>query len=51
MKQTVCAVFACAGDKEVALGLPVSAICDRARASVPQSQLTFVEYVVKPCFM
>ena len=39
-----------AGDKEAALGLAVSFICDRRRASVPQSQLTFVEYVVKPCF-
>ncbi|PRW56816.1 3, 5 -cyclic phosphodiesterase pde-4 [Chlorella sorokiniana] len=38
------------GDKEAALGLAVSFICDRRRASVPQSQLTFVEYVVKPCF-
>ena len=38
------------GDKEAALGLPVSFICDRARSSVPQSQLTFVEYVVRPCF-
>lgn len=38
------------GDKEAALGLPVSFICDRSRSSVPQSQLTFVEYVVKPCF-
>ncbi len=28
----------------------MSFICDRRRASVPQSQLTFVEYVVKPCF-
>lgn len=39
-----------AGDKESALGLSVSAICDRGRASVPQSQLTFIEYVVRPCF-
>jgi hypothetical protein len=39
-----------AGDKEAALGVPVSSICDRRRASVPQSQLTFVEYVAKPCF-
>ncbi|EFN57910.1 hypothetical protein CHLNCDRAFT_34322 [Chlorella variabilis] len=38
------------GDKEAALGLPVSSICDRRKASVAQSQLTFVEYVVKPCF-
>jgi hypothetical protein len=39
-----------AGDKEAALGLPVSSICNRRKASVAQSQLTFVEYVVKPCF-
>ncbi|KAL4444281.1 hypothetical protein ABPG75_012018 [Micractinium tetrahymenae] len=42
--------FFAQGDKESALGLPVSAICDRGRASVPQSQLTFIEYVVRPCF-
>ena len=39
-----------AGDKEAALGLPVSSICDRSKASVAQSQWTFVEYIVKPCF-
>lgn len=42
--------FFAQGDKESALGLSVSAICDRGRASVPQSQLTFIEYVVRPCF-
>ncbi|KAL4858608.1 Calcium/calmodulin-dependent 3' [Chlorella vulgaris] len=43
--------FFAQGDKEAALGMPVSSICDRQKASVAQSQLTFVEYVVKPCFL
>lgn len=38
------------GDREAELGLPVTLICDRARASVPKSQLTFAEYFMKPAF-
>jgi hypothetical protein len=28
----------------------VSPLCDRERVDVPKSQLTFLEYVVRPCF-
>ncbi len=38
------------GDQERELGLPVSLLCDRNRVEVPKSQLTFLEYVVKPMF-
>lgn len=31
-------------------GLPVSILCDRDRNEVPKSQMTFLEYVVKPTF-
>ncbi|KAK9908731.1 hypothetical protein WJX75_002027 [Coccomyxa subellipsoidea] len=38
------------GDRERREGLPVSPLCDRERVDVPKSQLTFLEYVVRPCF-
>ena len=28
----------------------MSPLCDRDRVDVPKSQLTFLEYVVRPCF-
>ncbi|CAL8461903.1 g1434 [Coccomyxa elongata] len=38
------------GDRERREALPVSPLCDRERVDVPKSQLTFLEYVVRPCF-
>ena len=38
------------GDREAAQGLPVSPLCDRGRVDVPKSQITFLDYVVLPCF-
>ncbi|GAB4821974.1 hypothetical protein N2152v2_009020 [Parachlorella kessleri] len=36
------------GDRERSLGLPVSLMCDRSKASVPKNQRAFIEFVVKP---
>ena len=38
------------GDQERQRGLPVSPLCDRDRVEVPQSQLIFLERVVRPCY-
>ena len=38
------------GDQERKRGLPVSPLCDRERVQIPKSQLTFLDYVVKPSF-
>eukprot|EP00899_Mesostigma_viride_P026359 jgi/Mesvir1/6908/Mv09065-RA.2 len=38
------------GDKEKALGLPVSPFMDRDSANVPKSQLGFYEYIVLPMY-
>ena len=38
------------GDRERAEGLTASPLCDRQRVDVPKSQLTFLDYVVRPTF-
>ena len=38
------------GDKEAELGLPVSNLCDRRTTHVNESQIGFIEFVVKPSF-
>ena len=38
------------GDREAAEGLAVSPLCDRQHVDVPKSQITFLDYVVSPCF-
>ena len=38
------------GDREQVEGLAVSPLCDRHKVDVPKSQLTFLEYVVRPTF-
>ena len=38
------------GDRERSEGLAVSPLCDRHKVDVPKSQLTFLEYVVRPTF-
>ncbi|KAK9820126.1 hypothetical protein WJX72_006367 [[Myrmecia] bisecta] len=38
------------GDKERERGLPVSPLCDREKVQVPKSQMTFLDYVVKPSY-
>ena len=37
------------GDRETALGLPVSPLCDRTTFFLPKSQCDFVDFVVRPC--
>jgi hypothetical protein len=37
------------GDAERARGLPVTAVCDRAKAG-PRGQMGFIQFVVRPCF-
>lgn len=43
--------FFAQGDKERALGLPVSALCDRKVVSVPISQLGFLTEMVRPLYL
>eukprot|EP00586_Coscinodiscus_wailesii_P009200 CAMPEP_0172521502 /NCGR_PEP_ID=MMETSP1066-20121228/292615_1 /TAXON_ID=671091 /ORGANISM="Coscinodiscus wailesii, Strain CCMP2513" /LENGTH=549 /DNA_ID=CAMNT_0013304421 /DNA_START=67 /DNA_END=1716 /DNA_ORIENTATION=+ len=38
------------GDEEKSLELPVSPLCDRDNHNVSKSQLSFVNYIVKPAF-
>ncbi|KAM3915909.1 dual specificity calcium/calmodulin-dependent 3',5'-cyclic nucleotide phosphodiesterase 1A isoform 1-T1 [Leptodactylus fuscus] len=38
------------GDKEVALGLPFSPLCDRKSTLVAQSQIGFIDFIVEPTF-
>ncbi len=39
------------GDMERAAGLPVSPMCDRAKATMAQSQINFIEFVVAPLYV
>lgn len=39
------------GDMERAAGLPISPMCDRSRATLPQSQINFIEFVVAPLYV
>lgn len=43
--------FFAQGDKERALGLPVSALCDRTAVSVPTSQIGFLTEMVQPLYL
>ena len=36
------------GDKERALGLPFSPLCDRNNTLVAESQIGFIEFIVEP---
>lgn len=36
------------GDKEKALGLPFSSLCDRNNTLVAESQIGFIEFIVEP---
>ncbi|CEL96803.1 unnamed protein product [Vitrella brassicaformis CCMP3155] len=38
------------GDKEKSLGLPVSPLCDRNNLDLRESQVGFIEYIVKPVY-
>lgn len=38
------------GDRERALGIPISPLCDRENADMSKSQQGFIEFVVRPCF-
>ena len=39
------------GDKERKMGLPISPNCDRNTTKEPESQIGFINFVVKPAFM
>jgi len=36
------------GDEEAKLGLPFSPLCDRNNVLVPESQISFIEFIVEP---
>mmetsp|Transcript_35845 Transcript_35845/g.40878 ORF Transcript_35845/g.40878 Transcript_35845/m.40878 type:complete len:429 (-) Transcript_35845:194-1480(-) len=38
------------GDKELEMKLPISPLCDRRCTSRPESQLGFIEFIIKPSF-
>ncbi|XP_042301684.1 calcium/calmodulin-dependent 3',5'-cyclic nucleotide phosphodiesterase 1A isoform X2 [Sceloporus undulatus] len=38
------------GDKEAQLGLPFSPLCDRNSTMIAQSQIGFIDFIVKPTF-
>ncbi|XP_060113732.1 uncharacterized protein LOC132585868 [Heteronotia binoei] len=38
------------GDMEAELGLPISPLCDRVATNVPESQIGFLDVIVKPVF-
>ncbi|KAJ8403387.1 hypothetical protein AAFF_G00351590 [Aldrovandia affinis] len=38
------------GDKEAALGLPFSPLCDRKATMIAQSQIGFIDFIVEPTF-
>uniref|UniRef100_A0A8C6SKT7 Phosphodiesterase n=1 Tax=Neogobius melanostomus TaxID=47308 RepID=A0A8C6SKT7_9GOBI len=38
------------GDKEIALGLPFSPLCDRKATMIAQSQIGFIDFIVEPTF-
>lgn len=42
--------FPFAGDKERELGLSISPLCDRHTVKRPDSQIGFLNFVVKPCY-
>jgi len=42
--------FFAQGDEEVALGLPISLLCDRKTTRVAESQVGFIQFVVEPAF-
>lgn len=38
------------GDNERLAGISVSPLCDRENVDIPKTQLTFLEYVVRPSY-
>jgi len=46
----VLAEFFRQGDKEKAMGLPISLLCDRDTTSRAKSQLGFIDFIIKPTF-
>ena len=49
--QLIVLEFFAQGDKEMALGLPISPLCDRGSVLVPTSQLGFLTVMVRPLFL
>ncbi|XP_062813152.1 dual specificity calcium/calmodulin-dependent 3',5'-cyclic nucleotide phosphodiesterase 1A isoform X2 [Anolis carolinensis] len=39
------------GDKEAALGLPISSLCDRKTINIAESQIGFLDIIIKPFFV
>lgn len=42
--------FFAQGDRERELGLPISAMCDRVTVKIPNTQMGFINFIVKPLF-
>ncbi|KAM6464591.1 uncharacterized protein PHA67_011186 isoform 2-T2 [Liasis olivaceus] len=38
------------GDKEAEMGLPISSLCDRKTTNIAESQIGFIDVIVKPVF-
>ncbi|XP_063173709.1 dual specificity calcium/calmodulin-dependent 3',5'-cyclic nucleotide phosphodiesterase 1A-like isoform X2 [Candoia aspera] len=38
------------GDKEAEMGLPISSLCDRETTNIAESQIGFIDVIVKPTF-
>ncbi|XP_032070555.1 calcium/calmodulin-dependent 3',5'-cyclic nucleotide phosphodiesterase 1A-like [Thamnophis elegans] len=39
------------GDKEAEMGLPISSLCDRKTTNIAESQIGFIDVIVKPAFV
>ncbi|XP_058038129.1 dual specificity calcium/calmodulin-dependent 3',5'-cyclic nucleotide phosphodiesterase 1A-like [Ahaetulla prasina] len=39
------------GDKEAEMGLPISSLCDRKTTNIAESQIGFIDIIVKPAFV
>lgn len=48
--ERVCEEFYSQGDKERALGLSISPLCDRSKPAMAKSQIGFIQYICKPLF-
>lgn len=45
---TILEEFFLQGDEEAKLGLPFSPLCDRNNVLIPESQISFIEFIVEP---
>ena len=42
--------FFAQGDREKAMGIPISPLCDRTTTNIPDSQIGFITYITHPAF-